>query len=68
MSQYTAEKEGDTMTVIINKLTRSGVKTISGTLISNGLGVITALIYDAKGSSSIKRFKKENIANYQIID
>ena len=64
----TKMKEGNNMTVIINKLTKSGVKTISGKLISDGLGVITALIYDAKGSSSIKRFKKENIANYQIID
>lgn len=57
------------MTVIINQLTKSlKVKTTSGKLISDDLGFITAVVYDKKGSGSIKRFQKSKIANYTIVD
>lgn len=57
------------MTVIINQLTKSlKVKTTSGKLLSDGMGFITAVVYDKNGSSNIKRFNKSKISNYSIVD
>jgi len=56
------------MLVIVNQPTKKGIKTISGKLIQDGATVITAVVYDSKGSSSIKRFQKSKVSSYRIVE
>lgn len=48
------------MQAILTKPLKHGVKTITGTVLCRGLGVITLLVADAKGGHSTKRFKESS--------
>lgn len=48
------------MKAILTKPLKSGVKTITGDVLSRGIGTITLVVFDQKGSSSIKRFKESD--------
>jgi len=51
------------MKAILAKPLKHEVKIISGVVLSHGLGVITLLVPDKKGGSSIIRFKE---ADYSV--
>ncbi len=51
------------MKAILVKPLKNGIKIISGTVISRGIGAIALLVYDNKGGASIKRFKE---ADYSV--
>jgi len=54
------------MQVVISKPNKKSVTTITGKLISDGLGWLTVLASDRKGGNSIKRFNKANIS-YKLL-
>jgi hypothetical protein len=45
------------MVAVLTKINKSGIKTISGDVIQNGMGYITLAIIDKSGSKQIKRYK-----------
>ena len=62
------KKEGIEMTIIIQQKLKSGVRTTTGKLISDSIGVITAAVLNSQGSYSIRRFQKAKIANYVVVE
>lgn len=48
------------MNAILTKSLKKGTKTIYGKVLRRGLGTITLLVPDGKGSDNIKQFKEDD--------